>query len=108
MAVIKNGREAITYWKVLERFGKYTLLEMELKTGRTHQIRVHLAFIKHGIIGDEVYGPEIKIPVKLTGQALHAYKLVLRHPRNNQEMSFIADEPQEFKKLLEYLRKTQL
>jgi 23S rRNA pseudouridine1911/1915/1917 synthase len=107
MAVVKDGREAVTNWQVLERFGKYTLLELELKTGRTHQIRVHLAFIKHGIVGDEVYGPDIKIPVKLSGQALHAYKLCFRHPRTNVEREFTADEPPEFKKLLEYLRKNK-
>lgn len=105
MAIDPEGREAITHWKVLERFGKFTLLELELKTGRTHQIRVHLSYIKHGIIGDDVYGPDIKIPVNLQGQALHAYKLVLTHPNTKEEMTFIADEPPEFKKLLDYVRK---
>lgn len=104
MAIIPDGREATTHWKVLERFNKYTFLELELKTGRTHQIRVHLAYIKHGILGDEVYGPDIKIPVKLHGQALHAYKLVLTHPRTKEEMTFEAEEPEELKKLLSYLR----
>ncbi len=107
MAVTRDGREAVTHWNVLERFGQYTFLELELKTGRTHQIRVHLAYIKHGVIGDEVYGPDIKIPVKLNGQALHAYKLILKHPRTNQEMTFNSEEPQELKKLLNYLRKSQ-
>ncbi len=107
MAVVKDGREAITYWTVLERFGKFTLLELELKTGRTHQIRVHLAYIKHGIVGDEVYGPDLKIPVKLHGQALHAYKLALRHPKTNENMEFIAKEPDEFIKLLDYLRRNK-
>lgn len=106
MAVSKDGREAVTLWNVLERFGQYTFLELELKTGRTHQIRVHLAYIKHGVIGDDVYGPDIKIPVKLNGQALHAYKLILKHPRTNQEMTFTSEEPQELKKLLNYLRKS--
>lgn len=108
MAVVKDGREAITYWKVLERYNQFTLLELELKTGRTHQIRVHLAYIKHGIVGDEVYGPDIKVPVKLNGQALHAFKLILKHPRTNEEMTFLAEEPEEFKKLLDYMRKTYL
>jgi 23S rRNA pseudouridine1911/1915/1917 synthase len=103
MCVLENGKEAITYWNVLERFNnKYTLLELELKTGRTHQIRVHLAYIKHGILGDEVYGPNIKIPVKLNGQALHAYKLVLYHPVTNEIMDFQVEEPLEFKKLRNY------
>ncbi|MFN8575566.1 MAG: RluA family pseudouridine synthase [Candidatus Sericytochromatia bacterium] len=105
MAIDPEGREAITHWKVLERFGKFTLLELELKTGRTHQIRVHLAHIKHGIIGDDVYGPDIKIPVNLQGQALHAYKLILTHPITKEEMTFVANEPLEFKKLLDYVRK---
>lgn len=105
MAVIENGKEAITLWKVLERFNnKYTLLELELKTGRTHQIRVHLSYIKHGILGDEVYGPNIKLPIKLNGQALHAYKLMLYHPFTNKLMEFEAKEPLEFIKLQNYLR----
>lgn len=105
MAIVIGGRESITHWKVLERFGNYTLLELELKTGRTHQIRVHLSHLKHGIIGDDVYGPDIKVSVKLNGQALHAYKLCLTHPRTKEPMEFIADEPEEFKKLVDYFRK---
>lgn len=105
MAVVKDGRESITHWKVLERFTKYTLLELELETGRTHQIRVHLAYIKHGIVGDELYGPDIKVPIRLSGQALHAYKLKLFHPRTKEEMVFFAPEPEEFNKLLSYMRK---
>ncbi|MEK7432069.1 MAG: RluA family pseudouridine synthase [Cyanobacteriota bacterium] len=105
MAITVGGREAITHWKVLERFNKFTLLELELETGRTHQIRIHLAHIKHGILGDDVYGPDIKIPVKLQGQALHAYKLKLTHPREKNEIEFTAPEPDEFRKLLDYLRK---
>ncbi|GIW21055.1 MAG: pseudouridine synthase [Candidatus Sericytochromatia bacterium] len=105
MCVLENGKEAITYWKVLERFSnKYTLLELELKTGRTHQIRVHLSYIKHGILGDEVYGPNVKLPVKLNGQALHAYKLVLYHPLTNKLMEFKAEEAIELVKLQNYLR----
>ena len=105
MAIVLGGREAITKWQVIERFGRFTLLELELETGRTHQIRVHLSYIKHGIIGDEVYGPEMKIPVKLHGQALHAYKLILNHPSTKEDMTFLAPEHDEFNKLLEYLRK---
>jgi 23S rRNA pseudouridine1911/1915/1917 synthase len=105
MAIAVDGRDAITHWKVLERFGRFTLLELELKTGRTHQIRVHLSHIKHGIIGDDVYGPDAKISVNLQGQALHAYKLILKHPVSKEEMTFLAEEPQEFKKLLDYVRK---
>lgn len=110
MAVISTGREAVTIWTVLERFNQFTLLELELKTGRTHQIRVHLAYIKHGIVGDDVYGPDIKIkiPVKIVGQSLHAYKLQFVHPRTKKELEFIAEEPEEFKKLLEYMRKNYL
>lgn len=105
MAVVLGGREAITKWQVIERFGKFTLIELELETGRTHQIRVHLAYIKHGVIGDQVYGPDVKIPVKLQGQALHAYKLILNHPVTKQDMTFLAEEHEEFNKLLDYLRK---
>jgi len=104
MAIAKDGREAITHWNVLERFGNYTFVELELKTGRTHQIRVHLSSIAHGIIGDKEYGPNIKFPVNLKGQLLHAYKLILRHPRSNDLLELIAPEPDYFIKALEYLR----
>ncbi len=107
MAIVLDGREAITKWNVIERFGNFTLLELELETGRTHQIRVHLSYIKHGIIGDDVYGPDVKVPIKLQGQALHAYKLILNHPSTKEDMTFLAPEPEEFNKLVDHLRKNK-
>lgn len=79
MAVDPNGRSAVTHWRVLERFGDMTLLRVELETGRTHQIRVHMAYIKHPIVGDEVYG-HAKNSLGIVGQALHAGELRLTHP----------------------------
>jgi len=107
MAIVKDGREAVTHWNILERFGDYTFVELELKTGRTHQIRVHLSSIGHGIIGDKEYGPDIKFPINLKGQLLHAYKLILRHPRTNEVLEFTAPEPKYFTKTLDYLKRIQ-
>lgn len=102
MAVVDNGRNAVTHWRVLERFGTETLLDVKLETGRTHQIRVHMAYIKHPILGDEVYGsPAPKL--KLTGQALHGYRLTFTHPRTGSEMSFTAPIPKDFQEALRIL-----
>ena len=95
MAVIKNGREAVTHWRVLERMGQFTLLKASLETGRTHQIRVHMAHSKHPVAGDAVYGPA-KPKLGLDGQALHAYELMLRHPRSGEQMRFFAPPPDWF------------
>ena len=103
MAVDPNGRSAVTHWRVLERFGDMTLLRVELETGRTHQIRVHMAHIKHPIVGDEVYGRG-KNSLGITGQALHAGELRLTHPRTGELMTFTAPLPEEFEKALEKLR----
>lgn len=105
MAVVSNGREAITHWKVMERYGNATLLCCELETGRTHQIRVHMAYIHHPIIGDDVYGSG-KNPFGFTGQALHSAELHFIHPRTGENMVFHADPPEIFKKAVEKLRKT--
>ena len=103
MAVDPNGRSAVTHWRVLERFGDMTLLRVELETGRTHQIRVHMAYIKHPIVGDEVYGRG-KNSLGIEGQALHAGELKLTHPKTGELMTFTAPLPEEFEKALEKLR----
>ncbi|HWS29511.1 MAG TPA: RluA family pseudouridine synthase [Clostridia bacterium] len=99
MAVVRDGREAKTHWRVLERYGAFTLLALALETGRTHQIRVHMAYIKHPVAGDTVYGPE-KPKLKLDGQALHAAKLTLEHPSAKETLSFYAPVPQWFRDAL--------
>lgn len=105
MAIVPGGKEAITHYMVKERFGNYTWIECRLETGRTHQIRVHMASIHHPLVGDDVYGPE-KCPFKgLQGQTLHAYKLGFVHPRTGQYMEFTSELPAYFEELLEKLRK---
>ena len=100
----KNGKPAITHYRVLERFSKYTYIECQLETGRTHQIRVHMASIHHPLVGDEVYGPA-KSPFHLQGQTLHAKILGIYHPRTNKYLEVDAPLPQYFIDLLEKLRK---
>lgn len=100
----KNGRSAVTHYRVLERFGNYTYIECELETGRTHQIRVHMSSIGHPILGDDVYGPG-KCPFKLDGQTLHAKILGIRHPSTGDYMEFDAPLPEYFISLLETLRR---
>ncbi len=101
---VSNGRDAVTHYKVLERFGNFTYIECQLETGRTHQIRVHMASIGHPILGDEIYGPA-KCPYKLEGQTLHAKILGIIHPSTGEYMEFDAPLPEYFQKLLEKLRK---
>lgn len=96
---LNNGRNAVTHFKVLERFSEATYLEIRLETGRTHQIRVHLAYINHPIIGDEVYGRR-KQKYDIQGQALHAIRLQFEHPVTGEEMRFETPVPEYFKKLL--------
>lgn len=100
----KNGKEATTHYQVLERFGNATYIECRLETGRTHQIRVHMASIGHPLLGDEVYGSG-KNPYHLKGQALHAMVLGFVHPRTREYMEFTAPLPEYFLKLLDKLRK---
>lgn len=99
----RGGRNAVTHYRVLERMGKYTLLELQLETGRTHQIRVHMSHIGHPLLGDDVYGPK-KQPFNLQGQVLHAKVLGFIHPRTNEYMEFETELPEYFKKLIERLK----
>ncbi len=100
----QNSKHAVTHYKVLERFGAYTLIEAELETGRTHQIRVHMAHLKHPLVGDVVYGPK-KHTIKADGQMLHAKVLGFVHPRTGQYMEFDSDLPAYFEDILSRLRK---
>jgi 23S rRNA pseudouridine1911/1915/1917 synthase len=106
MAVLTpgQGRVAVTHWQVLERLGNYTLMQFELETGRTHQIRVHAAHMRLPIVGDPLYTQSKTSPVKLSGQALHAWKLSFVHPRTGQPLQFTAPLPEEFERLLRQLR----
>lgn len=100
----KSGKDAVTHYKVLERFGQYTYVECRLETGRTHQIRVHMSSIGHPLLGDTVYGSG-KDPFHLEGQTLHAMILGFIHPITGEYMEFSAPLPEYFLKLLEKLRK---
>ena len=100
----KHRRHAVTHYRVIERMEKFTLIEAQLETGRTHQIRVHMTYIGHPLLGDPVYGPK-KQPISLEGQALHARVLGFIHPRTGEYMEFEAPLPPHFEALLERLRK---
>lgn len=104
MAVVKGGRLAKTAYRVIERFGKYTLAEFELFTGRTHQIRVHCAYMRHPVVGDPLYGGSNAFGLK--GQLLHACRLVVNHPASGERMEFTAPLPDYFREVLAKLRKT--
>lgn len=116
MAVQENGKEAITHYRVAERFRLHTLLNVQLETGRTHQIRVHLAHKDYPIVGDATYGRRRLYPTsqlsekaqnalrELNHQALHAYQLTLKHPITKEELTWTAPLPDDFEKLLEVLR----
>ncbi|BCP64060.1 ribosomal large subunit pseudouridine synthase D [Streptococcus parasuis] len=103
-AVTAKGKEAVTRFQVLERFGDYTLVELTLETGRTHQIRVHMAYIGHPVAGDEAYGP--RKTLKGHGQFLHARTLGFTHPKTGEVVAFTAEAPAIFQDTLEYLRRT--
>ncbi|MBU5440361.1 RluA family pseudouridine synthase [Tissierella sp. MSJ-40] len=98
----KNSKEAITHYRVLKRFDNYTFVELSLETGRTHQIRVHLAYINHPIVGDPVYSKG-KNEFNLNTQLLHAKKLGFIHPTKKEYMEFQADPPENFKKVMNIL-----
>lgn len=111
MAIVpvdQGGREAVTRWQLRERFGSYALMQFQLETGRTHQIRVHCEALGHSIVGDPLYGgqsPGFRIPgPPLQGQALHAYGLRLCHPISGEMITAIAPPPEEFVQLLARLR----
>jgi len=115
MAVVNNGKEAVTHYLIAERFKDYTLLRVKLETGRTHQIRVHMAHLRHQIVGDPVYGGRLKLPREaseelietLRGfhrQALHAETLTLIHPESGEHASWSAPVPDDFKALLTAMR----
>lgn len=105
MAVVDDGRKAITHWQIMERFGHYTLVKFDLETGRTHQIRVHSAHMGWAIAGDPVYGhPNKEISQYIIGQALHAWRLTFTHPVSGELIQNIAPLPEGFEKLLVSLR----
>lgn len=106
MSAKPDGRSAVTFFKVLERFQGYTLLELKLQTGRTHQIRAHLSYIGHPVAGDLQYGGT-KGELALSSQALHAVKLQLNHPANGRAMEFDSEPGDEFMYALSILRRNQ-
>lgn len=103
IAVVKDGRRAVTHYRVLERFNNNTLVECVLETGRTHQIRVHMAYIGHPLVGDPVYGYK-KQRFNLKGQMLHAKKLGFIHPSTGEYVEFQSDLPDYFSKIIGVLR----
>jgi len=115
MAVVHNGKEAITHYRVIQRYRAHTHIRVNLETGRTHQIRVHMAYIRHPLIGDQVYGQRLRIPKDsseqmtnmLRGfkrQALHAAKLGLEHPSTGEQMEWEVPLPDDMSRLLEVLK----
>lgn len=99
----QNSKNAVTHFKVLERFNEFTHLAVNLETGRTHQIRVHMAYINHPVAGDEVYGPK-KVITKLNGQCLHARKIGFVHPVSGEYLEFTSELPQYFTGFLNELK----
>ena len=104
MAVVAGGREAVTHWEVIARYPGYTHVRCRLETGRTHQIRVHMAYIGHPILGDTVYGAKKEVP-GLTGQCLHAVGLRFLHPRTHEVVELSCPLPGEFTRMLQKIRK---
>ena len=104
MAVVAGGREAVTHWEVIVRYPGYTHVRCRLETGRTHQIRVHMAYIGHPILGDTVYGAKKEVP-GLTGQCLHAVGLRFLHPRTHEVVELSCPLPDEFTRMLQKIRK---
>ncbi|MDD6382682.1 RluA family pseudouridine synthase [Mitsuokella sp.] len=105
MAIVhEHGKPAVTHFRVLERFGDYTLVECRLETGRTHQIRVHMASIGHPVLGDPKYGPRKACPFAIRGQALHSLSLSLTHPATRERMTFTAPLPEDMASILKVLR----
>lgn len=107
MAVVRQlGKPAVTHFHVVERLGRYTVVSCRLETGRTHQIRVHMASIGHPVVGDPKYGP-VKVEPGITGQALHSSEIHFTHPRTGEAMNFLAPLPQDMLELIERLRKSR-
>lgn len=118
MAVVASGKEAITHYRIKERFSHFTRLTVQLDTGRTHQIRVHMAHIHHPVLGDPVYGGRLKIPAnsstelvdllqQFRRQALHAFRLSFEHPVTHQSVTYEAPLPEDYLKILAVLRENQ-
>ncbi|MGX9932188.1 RluA family pseudouridine synthase [Virgibacillus salarius] len=103
MAVVENGKPAVTHFQVIEQFSDYTHIECQLETGRTHQIRVHMKYIEYPLVGDPKYGPRKTIDVN--GQALHAKEIAFTHPTTKEWMHFEVDLPDYFQELIDYIRK---
>jgi len=118
MAVVRGGRSALSIYRVKRSFNRFTLLDVELQTGRTHQIRVHLAWLKHPVVGDETYGggrdntiqnPKVKSQIRILGrQFLHAEKLAFTHPATGERVQFHSPLPEELSKLLTEIEKEDL
>jgi 23S rRNA pseudouridine1911/1915/1917 synthase len=100
----RNSKHAVTHFVVLDRYGDYTLMELKLETGRTHQIRVHMKFIGHPLAGDPAYGPSRSKSVTIEGQALHAAALGFKHPRTGEQLEFEAPLPEDMQHLLHVLK----
>ena len=107
MAVDEKGKNAVTYFKVLKRYDRYTLLELKIATGRTHQIRVHMSYIGHPVVGDEVYSNG-KNEFEVKGQMLHAWKLEFIHPITGEKINLEAPVPDYFKDILEKLNDREI
>jgi 23S rRNA pseudouridine1911/1915/1917 synthase len=103
MAIVAKGRQAVTHFRVLERLGPYALIQAQLETGRTHQIRVHTAYGGFPVVGDPLYGPR-KIQLFPNGQALHAWQITFQHPRLCVNMTCVAPLPPDFTAVLSKLR----
>ncbi|MDF0174558.1 RluA family pseudouridine synthase [Staphylococcus pseudintermedius] len=106
MAVVDDGKEAVTHFNVIETFKNYTLVECELETGRTHQIRVHMKYIGYPLVGDPKYGP--KKTLEIGGQALHAGLLGFEHPKTGEYIERFAPLPAEFEAVIEQVRKEDI
>ena len=114
MAIVENGKSATTHYRIIERFRAHTHLKVQLETGRTHQIRIHMTHIQHPIVGDSTYGGRIKLPKGASAElietlrqfkhpALHARRLTLTHPSKLESMTFNADTPIDFQNLASML-----
>ena len=103
MCVTKEGKRAVTHYRVLKRFEKHTFVEFKLETGRTHQIRVHCKYINHPVVSDDVYNTTKNKKFEVSGQLLHAYKLIFRHPTTDFLTEYTVDLPPDFKEVLTLL-----